>query len=84
MLMVALVNQKNNINVSKVKTKFCLSLHYNTDNNYLFVSGKEICKSKISNKNNNFESQSCLGQISNKSGNFNAKKVFLKRNVHDF
>ena len=26
-----------NINFSKAKTKFCLSLHYNSDNSYLFV-----------------------------------------------
>ena len=25
---------------SKTNTKFCLSLHYNFDNSYLFVNGK--------------------------------------------
>ena len=34
-----------NINFTKSNTKFCLSLHYNTDNGYLFVNGKEIFKS---------------------------------------
>ena len=29
------------INFSKAKTKFCLSLHYNEDNGYLFDNGKE-------------------------------------------
>ena len=33
--------KKIDINFSKAKTKFCLSLHYNTDNSYLFVNGKE-------------------------------------------
>ena len=33
------------INFSKGKTKFCLSLHYNDDNSYLFVNGKKIYKS---------------------------------------
>ena len=37
--------QKFNINFTKSNTKFCLSLHYNTDNGYLFVNGKEIFKS---------------------------------------
>ena len=35
-----------NINFSKVNTKSCLSLCYNTDNIYLFVDRKEIFKFK--------------------------------------
>ena len=34
--------KKNSISFSKPNTKFCLSLHYNADNSYLFVNGKEI------------------------------------------
>ena len=34
------------INFTKSKARFCLSLHYNGDNSYLFVSGTEICKFK--------------------------------------
>ena len=34
------------INFSKSHTKFCLSLHYNGANSYLFVNGKEIHKFK--------------------------------------
>ena len=34
--------KKFSINFSKANTKFCLSLHYNADNSYLFVNGKEI------------------------------------------
>ena len=30
-------------NFIKGKTIFCLSLHDNSDNSYLFVNGKEIC-----------------------------------------
>ena len=48
--------EKFSINFIKVKTKFCLSLHYNADNSFLFVNGKEIYKFKASNKNNNFPS----------------------------
>ena len=32
------------INLTKEKTKFCLSLHYNGPNSYLFVNGTEIIK----------------------------------------
>ena len=32
--------KKFRINFSKANTKFCLSLHYNADNSYLFVNGK--------------------------------------------
>ena len=83
--MEALVHQKKiNIKFSKAKTKFCLSLHYNSDNSYLFVNGKEVCKFKSSNKNNNFPSQFCLGSISNKFDHSHVKKVFLKGSVYDF
>ena len=33
--------EKLNINFSKANTKFCLSLHYNAANSYLFVNGKQ-------------------------------------------
>ena len=49
--------KKFNINLSKANTKFCLSLHYNVDNSYLFVNGKEIFKFKADNKNVNFPTQ---------------------------
>ena len=46
-LMIALVQKKrNSINFSKAKTKFCLSLHYNYDESYLYVNKTDICKSK--------------------------------------
>ena len=34
------------INFTKKNTKFCLSLHYNVVNSYLFVNGTEIIKFK--------------------------------------
>ena len=46
--------KKFSINFIKANTKFCLSLHYNAHNNYLFVNGKEIFKFKAGNKNVNF------------------------------
>ena len=48
------LEKKFSINLSKAKTKFCLSLHYNEDNSYLFVNEKEIFTFKADNKNVNF------------------------------
>ena len=68
----------------KENTKFCLSLHYNADNNYLFGNGKEIIKFKADNKNINFPTQCCLGSISNGFGNTESREVSLNGNVYDF
>ena len=35
------------LNFTKASAMFCLSLHYNADNNYLFVNGKEILNLKL-------------------------------------
>ena len=37
------------INFTVTKKKFCLSLHYNGANSYLFVNGTEIYKFKAKN-----------------------------------
>ena len=42
MVLMEALDKKITINFTKANTKFCLSLHYNADNNYLFVNGKEI------------------------------------------
>ena len=57
--MEAWVHQKKKINIisSKAKATFCLSLHYNSDNNYLFVNRKEIYKFKANKKNVKIPSQ---------------------------
>ena len=61
-----------------------MSLHYDSDNSYLFVNGKEICKFKASNKNSNFSSQFCLGSISKKFDYVDSEQVSFKGNVYDF
>ena len=48
------VEKRFSINFTKANTKSCLSLHYNADNSYLFVNGKEIFKFIADNKNVNF------------------------------
>ena len=75
--------KKKDINFSKANTKFCLSLHYNADNSYLFVNGKEIYTFKVSNKNKNFSFRLCLGRMSNEF-DYVDSEVFFKGNVYDF
>ena len=84
--MEALVHQKKRfrINFTNANTKFCLSLHYNAGNSYLFANGKEIFKFKASNKNVNFATQLCLGNISNGFSASESKEVSLNGNVDDF
>ena len=53
------------INFTKVNSKFCLSLHYNGDDSYLFVTGTEFIKFKAEDSMiipNNL----CLGNVSKK------------------
>ena len=59
-------------------------MHYNADNSYLFVNGKEVFKFKVYNKNVNFPAQFCLERISNGFGNTESKEVSLNGNVYDF
>ena len=51
------------INFTVTKKKFCLSLHYNGANSYLFVNGTEIIKFKAKDSNI-VASPLCLGNIS--------------------
>ena len=61
-----------------------MSLHYNWDNGYLFVNGKEIYNFKANNGKINFLTQFCLGSISNGCGAVDSREVSLKGNVYDF
>ena len=74
--------KKFNVNFSKANTKFCLGLHYNSDNSYLFVNGKEVFQFKADSKNIKFPTQSCLGSIFN--GFSATREVSLNENVYDF
>ena len=50
------------INFTENNKKFCLSLHYNRDNSYLFVNGTKICKFKAKDSEI-VASPLCLGNI---------------------
>ena len=62
------------INFTVTKTKFCLSLHYNGANSYLFINGKEIVKFKAKDSES-VASPLCLGNISNNWSADNMKKT---------
>ena len=77
--MAALPHQWKSSAFSKVRTKSCFSLHYNSDNNYFFVNEKEIFEFKANCKNVDFPTQFCRGSISNQFSAFNFREVSLKR-----
>ena len=70
-------------NFSAVNKKFVLSLHYNGDNSYLFVNGKQELKFKA--KDDHIVKEIlCLGNLSDDWTKFNAAKTGLYGNVYDF
>ena len=65
------------------KKKFCLGLHYNEANSYLFVNGTEIIKFKVK----DFEivaTPLCFGKILKNWSVDNMKKAGLNGYVYDF
>ena len=65
------------INFTENNKKFCLSLHYNRANSYLFVNGEEIIKFKSKNSQI-VASPLCLGNISKEFSVDNMKKNWIK------
>ena len=76
--------KKSSVNFVDANITFCLILHRNGDNSYLFVDGIEISKFKVDNENVNFPAHLCLGSISNGFGATESREVSLKGNVYDF
>ena len=71
------------INFTKFNTKFCLSLHYNAANNYLFVNATEIHKFKVKHSEivpNNL----CLGNVLKDFSASNMKKNVFNGHIYDF
>ena len=71
------------INFIVTKKKFCLSLHYNGANSYLFVNGTEMYKFKA-NDSEIVASALCLGNVSKDWSTDNTKKTGFNRYVYDF
>ena len=71
------------INFTVTKKKFCLSLHYNGANSYLFVNGTEIYKFKA--KDSEIVARPlCLGNISKDWSTDDMEKTGFKGYVYDF
>ena len=71
------------INFSATGRRFCLSLHYNGDNSYLFVNDREM----ISFKTKDLEiiaNPLRLGNISNAVSESNMKETELYGSIYDF
>ena len=62
--------------------KFCLNLHYNGENSYLFVSGTEIYQFKV--KDSKISVPICLGNISKDWSVDNMKRTGFIGYVYDF
>ena len=71
------------INFTVTKKKFCLSLHYNGENSYLFVNGTEIFKFKAKDSEI-LATPLCLGNISKDWPADSMKKTRLNGYVYDF
>ena len=71
------------INFTVTKKKFCLSLHYNGSNSYLFVNGTEIYKF-IAKDSEILASSLCFGNISKDWSADNMKKIGFNGCVYDF
>ena len=71
------------INFTATKNEFCLSLHYNRANSYLFVSGTVIYKFKAKDSEI-VTSPLCLGNISKDWSTGNLKKTGFNGYVYDF
>ena len=71
------------INFTLTKKKFCLSLHYNQENSYLFVTGTEIYKFKAKDSGILVD-PICLGNISKDWSVDDMKKNGFTGYVYDF
>ena len=71
------------INFTKGNTKFCLSLHYNGADSYLFVNGPEIHKFPAKDSEIN-PYELCLGNISKDWSIDNMKTTGFNGYIYDF
>ena len=71
------------INFTVTKKKFCVSLHYNGTNSYLFVNGMEIIKFKAKDSEIVL-SPLCLGYVSKDWSIDDMKKTGFHGYVYDF
>ena len=64
-------------------TNFVLSLHYNGDNSYLFVNGKQELKFKAKTESL-VKEKLCIGNLSDQWTTSESEKTGLYGNIYDF
>ena len=70
-------------NFSQASKKFALNLHYNGDDSYLFVNGKQELKFK-SKTEHLVKEKLCIGNLSDQWTASESKKTGLHGNIYDF
>ena len=70
-------------NFTQPNKKFVLSLHYNDDNSYLFVNGKQELKFNCK-TDQLVKEKLCIGNLSNNWSPIEAQKTGLYGNIYDF
>ena len=73
----------HSVNFIVTKKLFCLNLHYNGANSYLFVNGTEIYKFKAKHSET-VASPLCLGNISKAWSTDNMKRTDFNGYIYDF
>ena len=70
-------------NFTEPNVKFVLSLHYNGDDSYLFVNGRQELKFKCK-TDQSAKEKLCLGNLSNQWTTSESEKTGLYGNIYDF
>ena len=70
-------------NFTEFGVKFILSLHYNGDNSYLFVNGRQELKSKTKD-DQIINEKLCLGNLSSEWTKSESEKTGLYGSIYDF
>ena len=63
--------------------KFALRLHYNGDNSYLFVNGRQELKFKCK-TDQSVKEKICIGNLSDQGTTSESEKTGLYGSIHDF
>ena len=70
-------------NFTQPNKKFVLSLHYNDNDSYLFINGKQELKFKAK-LGQSIKEQLCIGNLSNQWTTSESEKTGLYGNIYDF
>ena len=71
-------------NFTQPNEKFVLSLHYNNNDSYLFINGKQELKSEAKPNPILIEKRLCVGNLSAQWTTSESEKTGLYRNIYDF